>query len=328
MKMRPLGQSGIQASAIAFGAWAIGGWRWGGGDDKASIDAIRAAVDHGITLIDTAPVYGFGKSEELVSKAVEGIRDKVVIATKCGISWKTDKGELLFVADDKGKNPEGQYPLRKYSGPESIRVEIEDSLKRLRTDRIDLYQTHWQDASTPTEDVMACLLDLKKQGKIRAIGCCNAEMDHLERYRKVGPLDSDQERYSMLDRKMDAEQLPYCRKNNIAVLAYSPLHHGLLTGKIRPDRTYNEGDLRRDLPRFKPDAVTKTNAMLAKFEPIAKRHGATVGQLIIAWTIARPGLTHALVGARTPEQAAENAKAGAIDLSAEEVAEMDRIAGE
>ena len=325
MKQRPLGPSGLQASVVAFGAWAVGGWRWGGQEEKASIDAIRAGIDAGINVIDTAPVYGFGRSEEIVGKAIAGIRDKVLIATKCGIAWEGDKGDLLFVSDDKGKNEQGQYPLRKHLGLDSVRKELENSLRRLKVDAIDLYQTHWQDLSTPTEDVMSLLLDFKKEGKIRAIGACNAGIDHLDRYRMVGTLDADQERFSMLDRKMEPEQLPYCLNNNVAVLAYSPLHHGLLTGKISADRTFNEGDLRRDLPRFKPDGLKLANAMLNAFKPIADRHGISIVQLVIAWTVAQPGLTHALVGARSAVQAVENARAGDVELSADDLAEMDRI---
>ena len=166
---------------------------------------------------------------------------------------------------------------------------------------------------------MALLLDLKKQGKIRAIGACNAKVEDLERYRSKGPLDADQERYSMLDRGLEEAPLPWCRKNNVAVLAYSPLHHGLLTGKISPEREFKEGDLRRGHASFTPENLKKTGTMIDRIRPLAERRGLTVGQLVIAWTVAQPGLTHALVGARTPQQAVENARAGDVTLDPAEL---------
>src|SRR5882724_5273624 len=192
MLYRPLGQSGIQASVIGLGTWAIGGWMWGGTDEAKAIRAIQVSLDAGITLIDTAPAYGLGLSETIVGKAVAGRRDKVVIATKCGLVWHVKRGDPFL--DEKGK------AIHRYLGSESIRYEVEQSLKRLNTDYIDLYQTHWQDVTTPIEETMKTLLDLKKQGKIRAIGVSNCAVEQLEAYRKIGPLDSAQEKYSMLDR--------------------------------------------------------------------------------------------------------------------------------
>jgi aryl-alcohol dehydrogenase-like predicted oxidoreductase len=319
MRKRSLGSSGIDASVVAFGAWALGGWRWGGSDDKTSIEALRAGIDAGINLIDTAPAYGFGHGEEVVGKAIEGRRDQVVIATKCGLSWNTAKGTLFFVSDEKGKNEAGRYRIHKCLDPDLVRADLEASLRRLRTDRIDLYLTHWQDATVPIEDTMALLLDFKKQGKIRAIGACNAKVEDLERYRSRGTLDADQERFSMLDRDLEKAQLPWCRRNNVAVLAYSPLHHGLLTGKIPVEREFKEGDLRRGHPSFTPENLRRTGAFLDRIKPIADRRGLTVGQLVIAWTVAQPCVTHALVGARTPEQAIENANAGSIELTPDEL---------
>lgn len=319
MKTRPLGSSGIQASVVAFGAWAVGGWRWGGSDDKVSIQAIRAALDTGINFIDTAPAYGFGHGEDVVGQAIQGRRDKVVLATKCGLAWNTTKGTLFFVSDDKGRNDAGQYRIHKTLDPDQVRSDLEGSLRRLRTDYIDLYLTHWQDATIRVEDTMAMLMDLRKQGKIRAIGACNAKVSDLERYRSKGPIDADQERYSMLDRDLEKEQIPWCRRNNTAVLAYSPLHHGLLSGKISAGREFKEGDLRRGHASFTPENLQKTGALLDRIKPIAEGRGLTVGQVVIAWTVAQPGLTHALVGARTPQQATENAGAGSVDLSPDEL---------
>jgi aryl-alcohol dehydrogenase-like predicted oxidoreductase len=326
MKMRPLGPSGIRASAVAFGAWAIGGWRWGGQEEKASIDAIRAALDHGINFIDTAPAYGLGRGEELVGKAIEGRRDKVVIATKCGLSWNTTKGTLFFVSDEKGKNEAGAYRIHKYLGADVVRADLEASLRKLRTDYVDLYLTHWQDVTTPIEDTMALLLDFKRQGKIRAIGACNASVADLDRYRSKGPVDADQERYSMLDRKQEGLNLPWVRKHGAALLAYSPLEHGLLTGKTTVNRAYNDGDLRKGHPNFTPENVHRVNGLLDRMKPIAERHGATIGQLVLAWTLSQPGVSHVLAGSRSAAQSAENARAGEIELSPDELAEIERIA--
>ncbi len=316
MQMRPLGQSGIEASAIAFGAWAIGGWMWGGADENDAIRAIQAALDNGINFIDTAPAYGLGRSEELIGRALAGRRDRAVIATKCGLVWHTNRGEFFFTQAGK--------PVHRYLGRESIVYEVEQSLRRLRTDTIDLYQTHWQDNTTPIEETMGALLELKRQGKIRAIGVSNVTAEQLRRYLACGPVDADQERYSALDRGPEAELLPLCRERKVAVLAYSPLANGLLTGKLGPERTFPPGDLRRDSPRFSLENRARIAARLDRLRPVAQRHGASFAQLMLAWTIAQPGITHALAGARNPAQAAENARAGGLELSAEEVAAVSR----
>ncbi len=317
MEYRPLGASGIEASVVGLGAWAIGGWLWGGADEHKSVEAIQAGIDAGINFIDTAPAYGMGLSESVVGKAVAGRRSQVVIATKCGIVWHTDKG-TPFVSQN-GKM------LHRYLGPESIRYELEQSLKRLDTDYIDLYQTHWQDETTPIEETMGTLLDLKREGKIRAIGVSNATVEQIEAYRRVGPVDSGQEKYSMLDRKLENEYLPYALKNNIAVLAYSPLALGLLTGKVGPDREFPADDLRHNNPRFSVESRKRVLAMLDKMRPIADKQGLTLAQLVIAWTLSQPGLTHALVGARNPQQAEENAAAGNGTLSRDELETLNQI---
>jgi len=328
MRTRPLGQSGIEASVVGFGAWAIGGWMWGGTDEEASVGAVRAALDAGVNLIDTAPAYGFGRSEQIIARAIRGRRDRVVLATKCGLAWHTPKGQVFFAADEKGIHEQGPIKVRRHLGPDSIRYEVEQSLLRLQTDRIDLYQIHWQDPGTPIEDTMACLLRLKQEGKIRAVGVCNAGVGDLERYRRIGPLDADQERYSMLDRKMERDQIPYAARHGMATLAYSPLEHGLLTGRIGTERTFGEGDLRRKNPLFQPVALMRTRVLLDRLAPIARRRGASLTQLAIAWAIAEGGCTHALAGARTPEQARENAAAAELALSREERAEINGLLSE
>ncbi len=297
---------------------------WGGCEEQDAIGAIHASLDHGVNFIDTAPIYGYGRSEEIVGRTLKSRRDQVVLATKCGLRWDLEKGVFHFHGDDLGiaKGP-AQCKVYKYLHPDSIQYELEQSLKRLKTDYIDLYQTHWQDDSTPITDTMACLQKLKDQGKIRAIGVSNANLDHLQAY---GPIDCDQERYSMLDRRMEEDGcLDHCRKHNISVLAYSPLVHGLLTGKITPERKFNPGDLRNDNPRFSPENIHRVNAMLAEFNPIAEVHEATMSQLVIAWTFIQPGVTHVLCGARNEAQAIDNARAGELPLTQDEIQQMNDI---
>jgi methylglyoxal reductase len=322
MKYRPLGKSGIEASVVGFGAWAIGGWMWGGTKKNDPEGAIRAAIDHGINLIDTAPMYGYGHSEELVGAALKGIRDQVVLATKCGMVWYKNEGDKFFDASETGEaESEGDKKYEVYINlrPAMIRYEIEESLRRLKTDRIDLYQTHWQDSTTRTEDVMAELLLLKQEGKIRAIGCSNATVEQMDRYRSIGQLDTDQEQYSMLQRQHEADNLSYCQDHHVAFLAYSPMALGILSGKIGPNHQFGEGDVRRGNPWYQTENRSKVDALLDVIRSVAEDKDITVAQTVIAWTLAQPGCTHALVGARTPDQAIANAKAGEVELTQDEV---------
>lgn len=321
MEIRKIGNSGIQAPAIALGCWAIGGGPWWGGEseDAESIRTIHAALDQGITLFDTAPIYGFGRSEEVVGKALLGRRDKAVIATKCGLWWGSEAGSFFFEQDG--------HKVTRCLRPETIRVEVEDCLRRLQTDYIDLMQTHWQAVEpdlTPIADTMACLMDLKKQGKIRAIGVSNASTAQMDEYRAAGELDSDQPRYSLLDRAIEADVLPYCLQNNISVLAYSPLEQGLLTGKIGMDYQPSETEFRNLLPWFRPANRQRVLDMLATWKPLTDEYQCTLAQLAIAWTIAQPGLTFALCGARKVKNVEENVKAGLLRLDAAHIARMRR----
>ena len=328
MKYRSLGKPGIEASVVGVGAWAIGGWMWGGTEEAESVRAIHAAIDAGVNLVDTAPVYGFGLSEEVVGKAIRDRRDKVILATKCGLVWHEERGEIFFASDEKHPTDEGPIRVYRNLAPDTIRREVEWSLKRLGTDRIDLLQTHWQDPTTPIADTMHTLMELKKEGKIRAIGCSNATPGQMGEYRAAGQLDVDQELFSMLDRKHLRENLPYCAKHKIAFFAYSPLAQGLLTGKIGPERTFQDGDQRRDKPRFSAENRLKIQRLLDLFRPIAERHGISLGQLAIAWTLSQKGCTHALVGVRTARQAIENAKAGAVELIPAELQSMEKAIAE
>jgi methylglyoxal reductase len=303
---------------VAHGTWAIGGWMWGGTDVQQSVRSIHASLDAGVNFIDTAPAYGLGLSERIVGEAIRGRRDKVILATKCGLVWHTAKGS--FFVDQNGTR------IHRYLGADSIRYEVEQSLRRLETDYIDLYQTHWQDPTTPIEETMDALLELKKDGKIRAIGVSNCTVVELRQYRAAGQVDAAQEQYSMLHRDLEREYLPYCAKDRLAVLAYSPLANGLLTGKVDPERIFPEDDLRRHSQMFSRESRIRVREMLDRMRPVARKYIFTDGQLAIAWTLAQPGITHALVGARDTIQAIENAGAGNLLLSPDDVRQVTEAA--
>ena len=311
MLTRPIGASGIEASAIGLGTWAIGGWMWGGTDEGRSIKAIQCSIDEGVTLIDTAPAYGQGTAEEIVGKAIKGRRDKVVLVTKCGLVWHTQKGEHFFDYD-------GQ-PVHRYLGKDAIIYEIEQSLKRLGTDYIDHYVTHWQDSTTPVAETMEALETLKTQGKIRSIGASNTSVEDIEAYVKAGQLDAIQEEYSMVKRDIEKTLLPVALKNNVSALSYSSLALGLLSGKMTPNRTFDGDDQRKDNPRFSSANRQKIKALMDEIEPIAESHNATLAQTIIAWTLQQKGITFSLCGARNADQARENAKAGRLRLSQNDI---------
>lgn len=315
---RLIGRSGISASAVGLGTWAIGGWMWGGTDEAAAVRAIEASIDAGISLIDTAPAYGLGRSEELVGAAIRGKRDRVVIATKCGLNWHHGKGNHFF--DEAG------HPVHRYLGADGIAYEVEQSLERLGTDYIDLYITHWQDPTTPVADTMEALLKLKRAGKIRAIGASNLGMAELEGYVAAGQLDAIQERYSMLDRGIEQTLLPIATRYDVATLSYSSLALGLLTGTVSADREFTGDDQRRDDPRFCVENRRHALAFAAEIAPLAAAEGASVAQLVIAWTLQQPGITFALCGARNPAQAIDNARAGELELSGDDLATIDRAA--
>lgn len=318
MQYRELGSSGIKISAIGLGTWAIGGgpW-WGENDDAQSIKTIHAALDHGINLIDTAPMYGFGHSESIVGEALKDRRDKAVLATKCGLWWDSKTGNHHFDYDG--------HAVYCSLAPSTVRIELERSLKRLQTETIDLMQTHMQSVEpvkTPIEDTMACLMQMRDEGKIRAIGASNVSCAQMDEYRSAGVLCSNQPRYSMLDRQIETAVLPYCIKNNIAVLAYSPLEQGLLTGKIGMDYQMTETEFRQNLAWFKAENRSKVIALVEGWRALADKYKCSVAQLVIAWTIAQPGLTCALCGARKESNIIENAGAGAIMLDKHDIQRM------
>ncbi|MFO7897565.1 MAG: aldo/keto reductase [Planctomycetota bacterium] len=317
METRRLGGSELDVTVIGLGCWVMGGWMWGGADDEQSIAAVRAALDGGCRLVDTAPVYGQGRSEEVVGRALEGRRDEVVLATKCGLVWDERGGRKHFV------DPEGRTIYHNLSAA-SVKQECDESLRRLRTDVIDLYQCHWPDAGVPHEETMTALVELKDEGKIRAIGVSNYTAEMMGECLEVAPLASVQPQYNMLDRSIEDELLPFCREHGIGVIAYSPLARGLLTGKVTMDREFEEGDHRAGRPWFQPRNRRRVLAFLDEIRPIAEKHDATLAQLAANWVIRQDGVTTAICGARRPEQAEENIRAADFVLTDEELAAIRR----
>lgn len=311
MRFNPLGESGISVPVVSFGAWAIGGWYWGGPDDTNALRAIHAALDAGITCIDTAPSYGMGHSEVLVGRALRGRRDGVVVATKCGMRWDRAEGQKQL---DTTMNDGTPCTIYRNGRPDAIIEECEQSLKRLDTDVIDLYQIHWPDGTWPLDDTMDTLIRLKEAGKIRAIGVSNFDTTMIRLCQTKGRVDSVQPKYNALQRDVEAELLPFCREQHIGMLAYSPIAQGLLTGKVSAARTFPQGDIRNKNPLYTPENRARIIEMLERVEPLAQDLGVTLGQLYTAWLVHQPGVTTALVGARNEAQARENAKAGALVL--------------
>ena len=315
---RTLGGSGIEASIIGLGTWAIGGDGWGGSDRQMDIAAIRAGIDSGINFIDTAPIYGFGLAEEIVGEALEGRRDEVVLATKVGLRWNVEVGEFNF--EDGAGNK-----IYKCLSPESIAHELDESLRRLKVDCIDLYQTHWPTESTEIEDTMAELLRQKEAGKIRAIGISNVTHSDTERYLDVGPVASIQEMFSMIDRQHEESLFPYARSKGLAVIAYSPMAMGLLTGKLGPERRFMSNDNRSWSPRFTVENRSKVTSMLDELKPIADSLEISLPQLVLRWSVSQPTITHVLCGARSVKQAQENAVGGQALLEENVATQIDDI---
>ena len=285
MEQISLGNSSLKTSRIGLGTWAIGGWMWGGTSEAESIATIRAAVDRGITLIDTAPAYGFGRSEELVGKALAegGLRDGVQIATKVGLNWRDGS-------------------VYRDSRPVRIRTEIEDSLRRLRTDVIDLYQVHWPDLETPLAETARTLEDLRRAGKIRAIGVSNYSPAQLDTFRAIAKLDAVQSPYNLFEREIDADVLPYARHTRLAVLSYGALCRGLLSGRMTATTTFEGDDLRKVDPKFQSPRFQQYLAAVEELRRMAReRFGKSVLALALRWVLDQ-GPTIALWGARRPEQ--------------------------
>ena len=287
MDTRTFGNTDIQVTPVGLGTWAIGGWMWGGTDEAQSIDTIHRAIDKGIGLVDTAPVYGFGRSEEIVGKALaNGRREKVALATKVALNWNEEHDKVWRDATAS-----------------RIEREVEDSLKRLQTDRIDIYQVHWPDPKTPMEETARALENLYQAGKIRAIGVSNFTPSQMDELQKSVPLHSLQPPYNLFERDIEREILPYCRENGIATITYGGLCRGLLSGKMREDTQFTGDDLRKNDPKFQGKRYHQYLNAVAELDAFAReRYQKNVLALALRWLVDQPGVTAALWGARRPEQ--------------------------
>ncbi|MFD0048608.1 aldo/keto reductase [Actinomycetes bacterium NPDC127524] len=286
MEFTQIADTGMKASRIGIGTWAIGGWMWGGTNEDTSIQTIHAALDKGINLIDTAPVYGFGTSEEIVGKAVKqyGSRDSILLATKTALNWKNNE------------------PFRDGT-KQRILKEIDDSLKRLQTDYIDLYQIHWPDPLIPMEETADAIQSLYKSGKIRAIGVSNFTVKQMEEFRKTAPLHTAQPPYNLFERDIEKDILPYCEENNITTLLYGSLCRGLLSGKMAAGQTFGGDDLRNNDPKFQHPRFQQYLHAVNQLDQLAKdRYGKEVIHLAVRWILDQPGTGIALWGARRPDQ--------------------------
>jgi aryl-alcohol dehydrogenase-like predicted oxidoreductase len=308
---RQLGASDIWVSPLGLGTWAMGATveTWGHVDDRESIAAIHQAIDSGINLIDTAPIYGLGHSEEVVGKAIQGRRDDLVIATKCGLLFPTENGK------------EPARCLKK----DSVITECEQSLRRLGTDVIDLYQCHWPDPDTPIRETFEAFSLLRKQGKIRAAGVSNFGCEKISAATEFGPVDSLQPPFSMLHPRAAEDLIPYCKEHNIAVLPYGPLSKGLLTGKFGPESTFE--DIRERDPEFVGNRYQRNLRIVDSLKEIAAGYEKTVTQLVLNWTMNFPGVTAPLVGAKRPSQVEEHVGAIGWDISSTDMTKIDRILG-
>jgi len=318
MEFRKLGNTDLELSAITYGAFAIGGNMWGGNEKKDSIESVRASIDNGVTTLDTAPFYGFGLSEEMIGEAIKDYdRSKIQLLTKFGLVWdgsNQGKGEFFFDAEEAGKT----IPVYKYASKASVIKEVEDSLKRLQTDYIDLLQIHWPDATTPISETMEALEILLQQGKIRAAGVSNYSVEQVAEARQSLNIASNQIGYSMLNRGVENDLVPYALENDLGIIVYSPMERGLLTGKYFKDGKLKDNDHRNGY--FQQFDLEKVKTFLETITPIAEDKNATLSQLVLRWTSLQPAITVVLAGARNAEQAAANAKAMDINLTAEELA--------
>jgi aryl-alcohol dehydrogenase-like predicted oxidoreductase len=308
MELADIPGTSLKISPVALGTWAIGGWMWGGTDEAESVSTVRAALEHGINIIDTAPVYGFGRSEEIVGRAIAKarVRSDVHIATKAGLEWEDGR---VFRNASRAR----------------IMREIEDSLRRLRTDYIDIYQVHWPDPLVTIEETAEAMHTLFRQGKIRAIGVSNFSVGQMDRFRRVAPLHVLQPPYNLFERGIEADLLPYCRKNKIATLGYGALCRGLLSGRMRPDTVFDGDDLRRTDPKFLEPRFVQYLAAVERLDWLARqRFGKRVIHVAIRWMLDQ-GITTALWGARHPDQLQPVDEATGWWLDASAKTEIDRI---
>jgi aryl-alcohol dehydrogenase-like predicted oxidoreductase len=300
-----------KVSRIGLGTWAIGGFMWGGTDEREALETIRAALEHGISLIDTAPVYGFGRAEELVGRALAqyGKREEVIIATKVGLEWRKDQ---VFRNSTRSR----------------IMKEIDDSLRRLQTDYIDIYQVHWPDPLVPIEETAAAMHQLYKQGKIRAIGVSNYSLEQMNVFRHLAPLHTAQP-YNLFERGVERDVLPYCRTHGVSTLTYGSLCRGLLSGKMKPDTTFSGDDVRKMDPKFQQPRYAQYLKAVERLDRFAQEnYGKRVLELAVRWTLDQPFVTVALWGARHPKQLAPIADVGGWKLDLAALKAIDEIVRE
>ena len=310
MEYRKLGSSDLEVSGIGYGAWGIGGAPfWNNEGDQKSLSSIKKAYDLGINFFDTAPVYGFGHSEELIGKALKPVRDKVIIATKCGLRW--DKEAL--------------GSIRKDASRVSILEEIDQSLKRLDTDVIDLYQVHWPDVETEQEETMGTLLELQAKGKIRHIGVSNYSSEQIKDCIKYGKIVSLQPEFSLLAREIQNGTVSVCLENDIGIIAYSPLASGVLTGKYHKNTKFKDWRSKGIIGTFTGEGFARNIEKVDRLKEIADKENKTCGQTAINWVLRQKGLTTALVGVKNPAQVEENLKAVGWKPSTEHCERIDEI---
>ncbi len=309
LEKRKLGNSDLELTRIGFGAWAIGGgdWAfgWGPQDDADSIEAIHRAIDLGINWIDTAAVYGLGHSEEVVGKALKTASSKPYIFTKSSMVWNEQR-EIT-------------------NSMQQIRREVEDSLKRLQVEAIDLYQIHWPKPDEEIEEGWATMADLKKEGKVRWIGVSNFSVAQMERAMKIAPITSNQPPYSMINRTIEPEILPFCGKNNIGTINYAPMHSGLLTGAMTKERVaaFPSDDFRRNAKSYQQPALDRNLKLADLLKQIGSRHGVSAGVVAIAWTLEQPAITAAIVGSRSAKQVEGTLAAASFKLAPAELTEIN-----
>ena len=322
MEKKMIGKSGLEASALSLGCWAIGGGEWwGNNDDQMSIDTICRAVQLGVNWIDTARVYGFGHSEEVVGKALKLLpRRKMILSTKCGIQWYDDGGELHFMKEG--------HAVRRDLAPKAIRRDLELSLKTMGTEYVDVYYTHWQCKTyglVPIEETMEELLKMKQEGKIRAIGASNTDLQILEDYIRAGQLDVIQEKLSILDRKSE-ELLPFCEEHGIMLQTYSPIEQGLLAGKASDNYVPKPGEVRDGKTWWRPENIRRVNGMLAGWKDLTEKYQCTLANLCVKWNSMLSSNINVLCGARKVSQIEDIASSLDIALSKEDFERMKQDA--
>jgi len=310
MQTRKFGKTDMETTPIGFGSWAVGGSGWAAGwgpqDDEESVGAIRRALELGVNWIDTAAVYGLGHSEQIVARALEGVSERPYVFTKCSMVWD-ENGEI-------------GHSLK----AESVKRECENSLRRLRTDAIDLYQIHWPNPDEEIEEGWSAMAELKAEGKVRHIGVSNFDVGQMKRAQEIASVESLQPPYSMLSREIEDEILPYCQENGIAVIVYSPMKSGLLTGKMTRERAQNlpEDDWRSRASAFQEPQLSRNLELVELLREIGDRHGVSSAEVAIAWTLNHPAVTGAIVGARCPDQVDGVVGAADLKLTGDELDEI------